>query len=219
MLHLNTLILRKNAMKFGYFNDEAKEYIIDTPKTPLPWINYLGSESFFGLISNTGGGYCFYRDAKLLRLLRYRYNNVPADIGGRFYYIKEDHKPAWNPAFLPTQTDLDHYECHHGMGYTTFESTKDHLHASLTCFVPLGENCEIHLMTLTNNSDAVKNIKIYGGVEWCLWNAVDDSVNFQRNLNIGEVEIENNTVFHKTEYRERRNHYAYYGVNEKNHGI
>ncbi|MCD8384945.1 MAG: glycosyl transferase [Clostridiales bacterium] len=200
-------------MQYGYFDDLAREYVITTPATPLPWINYLGSENFLGMISNTGGGYCFYRDAKLQRLLRYRYNNLPGDVGGRFYYIREAGKPAWNPGFLPTRTVLDRYECRHGMGYTTFSSQKDGLSARLTCFVPLGENCELHDLTLTNDSEAVKSVQVYGCMEWCLWNAVDDSQNYQRNLNIAECEAEPGILYHKTEYRERRDHYAYYGVN------
>jgi len=200
-------------MKFGHFDDLAKEYVIDTPATPLPWINYLGSEEFFGLISNTMGGYCFYRDAKLQRLLRYRYNSVPGDVGGRFYYIKETGKAAWNPGFLPARTPLDHYQCRHGMGYTVFESGKDALTAKLTCFIPMGENCELHDLILTNNSSETKTVQVYGCVEWCLWNAVDDSQNYQRNLNIAESEVEPGVIYHKTEYRERRDHYAYYAVN------
>ncbi len=200
-------------MRFGHFDDAKREYVITTPFTPLPWINYLGNEAFFGLISNTGGGYCFYQDAKLQRLIRYRYNNIPADIGGRFYYIKEQGSKAWNPAFHPCDTPLDAYRCRHGLGYTVFESEKAGLCAELTCFIPMGEDCEVHMLTLTNNTGHAKAIQLYGAVEWCLWNAVDDAANFQRNLNIGEVEVEGSAVFHKTEYRERRDHYAYYGVN------
>ncbi|HWS29223.1 MAG TPA: glycosyl transferase [Clostridia bacterium] len=200
-------------MKFGHFNDEKREYVMYTPATPLPWINYLGCESFFSLVSNTGGGYCFYRDAKMLRLIRYRYNGVPADIGGRFFYVKEEGKKAWSPTFHPSDTPLDAYICRHGMGYTVFESEKDKLKAELTLFVPMGENCEVQKLTLKNASDGPKQYKLYGAVEWCLWNAVDDATNFQRNFNIGEVEIEENAIYHKTEYRERRNHYAFYGVN------
>lgn len=206
-------------MKFGYFDDDCREYVIDTPATPLPWINYLGSEEFFGLISNTMGGYCFYRDAKLQRLLRYRYNSVPGDVGGRFYYIKESGKPAWNPGFLPTRTPLDSYQCRHGMGYSTFDSVKDGLRAEITCFVPLGETCELHDLILTNQSAEAKTIQVYGCVEWCLWNAVDDGQNYQRNLNIAESEIEDGVIYHKTEYRERRDHYAYYGVNASTAGF
>ena len=200
-------------MKFGHFDDSKKEYVIETPFTPLPWINYLGNEQFFGLISNTGGGYCFYRDAKLLRLLRYRYNSFPADVGGRFYYIKEKGQKAWSPAYHPCDTPLDSYVCRHGMGYTIFESSKDALKAELTCTVPMGENCEVHRLTLANTSDQTKEIRLTGAVEWCLWNAMDDSTNFQRNFNIAEAEVEGSVIYHKTEYRERRKHYAYYSVN------
>lgn len=206
-------------MQFGYFDDNKKEYVITTPFTPLPWINYLGNEDFFGLVSNTMGGYAFYRDARLQRLTRFRYNNVPADMGGRYFYIKEDNKSAWNPGFLPSKTELDKYICRHGLGYTIIESEKNQLASQLTSFVPLGENCEIHSLTLTNKSAMEKNIRLHSFIEWCLWDAVDDSQNFQRNLNIAEVEVEDGVIYHKTEYRERRDHYAYFGVNKKISGF
>ena len=200
-------------MKYGFFDDAKKEYVIETPATPLPWINYLGSRDFFSLISNTGGGYCFYRDAKLQRLLRYRYNNVPADVGGRFFYIKENGKAPWSPTFHPCDTPLDSYKCRHGLGYTVFESEKDGIGAEITFLVPVDENCEVQRVVLENRSGEERSLRFTAAVEFCLWNAWDDSTNFQRNLNIGEVEVEGSVVYHKTEYRERRDHYAYYGVN------
>ena len=200
-------------MQYGYFDDQKREYVIETPATPLPWINYLGSQEFFSLISNTAGGYCFYRDAKLQRILRYRYNSVPADIGGRFFYIKEEGKPAWSPTFHPCDLGLDRYRCRHGMGYTVFETAKDALAAELTFFVPMNENCEIQRVLLRNDSAEPKKLRFTAAAEWCLWNTVDDSTNFQRNFNIGELEVEGSVIYHKTEYRERRDHYAYYGVN------
>ena len=206
-------------MKYGYFDDINKEYVITTPITPLPWINYLGNKDFFGLVSNTLGGYSFYRDARLQRMTRFRYNNVPADTGGRYYYIKEHNVDAWNPGFLPSKTPLDKYTCRHGLGYSIIESEKNGLSSKLTTFVPLEDNCEIHSLTLTNNSLKEKNFKLFSLIEWCLWDAVDDSQNYQRNLNIGEVEVDGSTIYHKTEYRERRNHYAYYGVNKEISGF
>lgn len=200
-------------MRYGFFDDAKKEYVIETPATPLPWINYLGRKDFFSLISNTAGGYCFYRDAKLQRLLRYRYNNVPADIGGRFFYVKEDGKAPWSPTFHPCDTPLDTYRCRHGLGYTIFEAEKDGIAAALTFLVPGEENCEVQQVALTNKSGRQRSFRFTAAVEWCLWNAVDDATNFQRNLNIGEVEVEGSVIYHKTEYRERRDHYAYYGVN------
>ena len=205
-------------MKFGYFDDANREYVITTPKTPLPWINYLGTDGFFSLISNTCGGYTFYKDAKLLRMTRYRYNDVPNDINGKYFYIK-DGNTVWNPGWKPTQTDLDSYECRHGIGYSRFTGVKNGLEASVLTFVPVDDNCEISQVRLTNNSDAVKNISLFSYVEWCLWNADDDSRNFQRNLSTGEVEVVGSTIYHKTEYRERRNHYAIYSVNTKVDGF
>lgn len=199
-------------MKFGFFDDANQEYVITTPKTPLPWINYLGSNEFFSLMSNTCGGYSFYKDAKMLRLTRYRYNDVPGDVNGKYFYIK-DGDTVWNPGWQPTKTELDSYECRHGMGYSRFTSSKNNLKASLLAFVPMSDNCEVHQIKLTNESTEAKSISLFSYVEWCLWNADDDSRNFQRNLNIGEVEVVGSTIFHKTEYRERRNHYAVYSVN------
>ena len=199
-------------MKFGYFDDARQEYVITSPTTPLPWINYLGCENFFSLISNTCGGYSFYKDAKLLRLTRYRYNNIPTDTNGRYYYIK-DGDTIWNPGWQPVQTELDSYSCRHGLGYSVFTSTKNELTAELTAFVPLNNNCEINRLTLKNTSNKAKDISLFSYIEFCLWNAVDDMTNFQRNFSIGEVEIEGSAIYHKTEYRERRNHYAVYSVN------
>jgi cellobiose phosphorylase len=206
-------------MKYGYFDDDSREFVITTPATPLPWINYLGTEDFFGLISNTGGGYCFYRDARLRRLLRFRYNTPGGDIGGRFFYIKEDGKRAWSPCFLPCKTPLDDYRCRHGLGYTVFEGTKDDISASLTITVPPGDACELHMVTLKNMSDQQRSLQFYTAVEWCLWDAVDDAQNYQRNLSIGEVEITPSVIYHTSEYRERRNHYAFYGTAAHTHGF
>lgn len=199
-------------MKFGYFNDKDKEYVITTPDTPLPWINYLGNENFFSLISNTCGGYSFYKDAKLLRLTRYRYNNIPADTNGRYYFIRHN-ETVWTPAWQPVKTKLDTYECRHGLGYSKFISSKNGILAELTAFVPLHETCEVNRLILTNTTDSVQVLELTSYVEFCFWNAVDDSTNFQRNLSLGEVEVCGSEIYHKTEYRERRNHFAYYTVN------
>lgn len=199
-------------MQFGHFDDARREYVITTPKTPLPWINYLGSEAFFSLVSNTAGGYSFYRDAKLRRLTRYRYNDAPADANGRYFYIKEG-DAVWNPGWQPTQTPLDRYACRHGLGYTILQSAKNGLAARQEIFVPVGDSCEVDRLTLKNETAAPKKVQVFSYVEFCLWNAVDDSTNFQRNFSTGEVEVEGSMICHKTEYRERRNHYAIWTVN------
>ena len=199
-------------MKFGFFDDANKEYVITTPKTPAPWINYLGTNEFFSLISNTCGGYTFYKDAKLLRLTRYRYNDCPLDTNGKYFYVK-DGDTIWNPGWQPTKTELDSYECRHGIGYSKFKGVKNGLKAEILSFVPVNDNCELTRLTLTNESSAEKKFSVFSYVEWCLWNADDDMKNFQRNFSTGEVEVKGSTIYHKTEYRERRNHYAIYTVN------
>ena len=205
-------------MKFGYFDDKALEYVITTPRTPLPWINYLGCNDFFSIVSNTCGGYSFYKDAKMLRITRYRYNSVPLDSNGKYYYI-QDGDVTWNPGWQPTQTPLDFYECRHGIGYSRFTAKKYGLKADLLNFVPLHDTCELNRLTLTNESESPKSFKVFSYVEFCLWNALDDMTNFQRNLSTGEVEIDGATIYHKTEYRERRNHYAFFSVNAKPDGF
>lgn len=196
---------------YGRFDDDAHEYVITRPDTPLPWINYLGCEDFFGIISNTAGGYCFYRDARLRRLIRYRYNNVPLDSNGRYIYVK-DGDIIWNPSWKPTRTPLDSYECRHGLGYTQIAGRKNGVVVAVRYFVPLGQNLEIWDVSVSNQSTVAKNISLFGSVEWCLWEAYDDMTNFQRNFSIGQVEVEKNVIFHVTEYRERRDHFAYFAL-------
>lgn len=202
--------------QYGHFDDAHREYVITNPKTPFPWINYLGNEDFFGLISNTAGGYDFYKDAKFRRITRYRYNSVPMDNGGRYFYIK-DGDVVWNPGWKPCKTALDQYECRHGLNYTRITGEKNGLRVSVLHFVPLGVKAEIQRMTISNVSKETKQLKVFSYTEWCLWNAATDGENFQRNLSTGEVEVEQNdqftALYHKTEYKERRDHYAYYAVN------
>lgn len=199
-------------MKYGHFDDLNKEYVITDPKTPYPWINYLGTQEFFSLISNTAGGYHFFKDARLRRITRYRYNNVPVDVGGRYFYLK-DGDTIWSPGWSPVKCELDSYCCRHGMGYTIIKGEKNGVSAEVTFFVPQDFNGEVQKVIIKNNSDVKKSLKLFSFIEWCLWNAQDDSTNFQRNFNTGEVEIEGSTIYHKTEYKERRDHFAFYTVN------
>ncbi len=204
-------------MKYGYFDDKNKEYVITTPKTPTPWINYLGNHSFYSLISNTSGGYSYFCDAKFMRITRYRYNSLPLDMDGKYLYIK-DQDTVWNPTFKPTQTELDDYECRIGMGYNLFRSSKNGVEACVRDFVPWDAPCELQEITITNQSDQEKDLELFSYVEWCLWNAVDDMSNFQRNLNIAEMMVEDSLICHFTEYRERRRHYSFYAVDTAIHG-
>ncbi|MCG8369521.1 MAG: glycosyl transferase [Proteobacteria bacterium] len=201
-----------NDGEFGYFDDASREYVVTNPCTPYPWINYLGNQDFFSLVSNTGGGYSFYRDARFRRLTRYRYNSVPTDNGGRYFYVR-DGDTVWSPGWKPCRTELDDYECRHGLGYTRITGEKAGLRASIIYVVPNGDNTELQLVNLENRSGKTRSFKFYSLAEWCLWNADDDATNFQRNFSTGEVEVDGPVLYHKTEYRERRDHYAFYSVN------
>ena len=186
-------------MKYGFFDDLNKEYVITTPTTPYPWINYLGCQDFFSLISNTSGGYSFYRDARLRRITRYRYNNVPTDSGGRYFYIY-DNEDYWTPGWMPVKKDLDKYECRHGLGYTRITGERNGIEVSQLSFVPLDYNGEVNQITIKNKTDKEKEISLFSFVEFCLWNAMDDMTNFQRNFSTGEVEVDGSAIYHKTEY-------------------
>ncbi len=207
-------------MQFGYFDDQQREYVITRPDTPLPWINYLGSQEYFGIISNTGGGYSFYRDARLRRLTRYRYNNVPFDYGGRYIYLRDNStNEFWSPTWQPTRSPLEKYTCRHGQGYTIISSTYHGIHSSCRYFIPLDENLEVWQLTLTNQRQSQAQISAFPCIEFCLWDAHDDATNYQRNYNTGEVEVEDGVIYHKTEYRERRNHFAYFACSAPSSGF
>ncbi len=202
-------------MKYGYFDDKAREYVITRPDTPLPWINYLGSQEYFGLMSNTAGGYSFYKDARLRRLTRYRYNNAPLDMGGRYIYMRDNASgEVWSPSWMPVQRNLDEYTCRHGMGYTIIESKYRGINVRTRTFVPLNQTLEVWEVTVANQSGAPADLSLFSAIEFCLWDANDDATNFQRNYSIGQVEIVDDVIYHKTEYRERRDHFAYFACSE-----
>ena len=207
-------------MRYGYFDDEKREYVVQQAATPLPWVNYLGTEDYFGIISNTAGGYSFYRDARMRRITRYRYNNAPFDVGGRYLYLRDNGSgDFWSPSWAPTQSALDHYECRHGLSYTSISSTYKGVHAETVYFVPLGTSLEVWRLRLANGRDEDVDISVFSSVEFCLWDAHDDATNFQRNFSTGEVEVEGSTIYHKTEYRERRDHFAYFACSEPLNGF
>ena len=207
-------------MQFGHFDDARREYVITRPDTPLPWINYLGCQAYFGIISNTAGGYSFYRDARLRRITRYRYNNVPFDFGGRYIYLRDEASGEfWSPSWQPTRHEAEDYSCRHGMGYSTIGSTFHGIQASTRYFVPLDENLEIWQFTVTNQRPAPVSLSAFSCIEFCLWDAQDDATNFQRNFSTGQVEIEDGVIYHKTEYRERRDHFAYFACSRQPDGF
>ncbi len=202
-------------MSYGYFDDEAREYVITRPDTPTPWINYLGQEDYFAMISNTAGGYSFYRDARYRRITRYRYNSIPLDQPGRYVYIRDVKTGEyWSPTWQPIKRSLDSYECRHGLGYTCISSAYRGVETQITFFVPLGQAMEVWRVKIRNTNSTPVELQLFSYVEFCLWDALDDMTNFQRNFSIGEVEVENNVIYHRTGYRERRNHFAFFACSE-----
>lgn len=203
---------------YGYFDDESREYVITRPDTPSPWINYLGCGDFLGLISNHGAGYSFFRDARLRRLTRFRYNTPASAVGGRIFYIR-DGSDFWTPTWAPVRRELDDYTCRHGLGYTSIGGRRRDVLAEQLTFVPLNQSCEVTLLALLNLGTVTKRLRVFSFVEFCLWNAHDDATNFQRTFSTGEVEVEGSTIFHVTEYRERRNHFAFHHAGAPNVGF
>ncbi|PIS30908.1 glycosyl transferase [Candidatus Saganbacteria bacterium CG08_land_8_20_14_0_20_45_16] len=207
-------------MKFGYFDKEKKEYVITRPDTPLPWINYLGSDDYCALFSNTAGGYSFYKDPRERRLLRYRYNNVPMDRGGRYLYLRDNTtKDYWSVSWQPVIKDPKNYqyECRHGLGYTTITSQYCGISTKATYFVPLGENLEVWMLEVKFEPKKAAigqkscDLSLFSFVEFCLWDALNDMTDFQYNLNIGETKVDNNIIYHLSKYRVEKNLLAYFG--------
>jgi cellobiose phosphorylase len=210
----------RRTVRYGHFDDERREYVITRPDTPLPWINYLGCEAYFGIISNTAGGYSFYADARLRRLTRYRYNNAPLDFGGRYVYLRDDETGEfWSPSWQPTQNELEDYSCRHGLGYSIIGSRYKGIRSETLYFVPLGENLEVWRVRVTNDRETAAKLSLFSSIEFCLWEAQDDNTNFQRNYSTGEVEVVDGVIYHKTEYRERRNHFAYFACSAPQTGF
>ncbi len=195
---------------YGHFDDAAREYVVTRPDTPLPWLNYLGQDDLFGLCTNTGGGYTFWRDARLRRLTRYRYNDAPYDSVGRYLYVR-DGETVWNPGWKPCKTPLDRYECRHGLGYTRITGARNGVEVELLLFVPPGETAEVWKTTVRNTGATPKELTLFSYVEFCFYEALNDMTNFQRTYSIGEVEVEGSAIYHTTEYRERRDHYTLFG--------
>ena len=218
-------------MKYGYFDKENREYVITRPDTPTPWINYLGSDDYCALISNTAGGYSFYKDPKEQRILRFRYNNIPPDRPGRYIYLRDDKdgefwSATWQPVLKPLNNKSGHgngnykYECRQGMGYTRIRSVYKEIETETTYFVPLNENLEVWSFTIKNLSKKQRNISIFTYAEFCLWNAVMDSNDFQYILNIAKTGSRANAIYHLTGYWPKigDTRFAYLASSDKVHG-
>jgi len=165
-------------MQYGYFDQRNREYVITRPDTPTPWINYIGSGKYGGIVSNTGGGYSFHKDPQYRRVTRYRYNNIPMDRPGRYIYLRDAATGEyWNPGYQPVQKKLDAYCCRHGLGYTVLEGEYKGIASSVTYFVPDDKDFEIWLVKVKNLANVPKKLQVFSYAEFCFWDAVKDQQN------------------------------------------
>ncbi|MFW5982233.1 MAG: GH36-type glycosyl hydrolase domain-containing protein [Halanaerobiaceae bacterium] len=169
-------------MKYGYFDNQSKEYVITKPDTPMSWINYLGTPEYGALISNNASGYSFYKSPASQRLLRFRFNSIPMDRPGRYIYIRDDQSgDYWSASWQPVAKDLKDYknECRHGMGYTKFITEYADIKSNYRVFVPLDDTVELWEIELENNSNQLRELSIFPYAEWCFYNIDQDLKNFQ----------------------------------------
>ncbi len=176
-------------MRYGYFDDKAREYVIERPDTPRAWTNYIGSRHYGGVITNQAGGYSFTRSPAEGRILRFRYNSVPADLPGRTIYLRES-DDFWSAAWQPVGKPLDCYKttCHFGTGYARFVTEYRGIKSTSTYFVPLGQDFEYWWITLENTSDTPRELDVFGFAEFTAeWNLINDLLNLQYSQYIAEA--------------------------------
>ncbi len=204
-------------MRYGYFDVPNKEYVIERPDTPVPWMNYLHNDEYCALISNNGGGYSFHLSARDKRILRYRLNNIPVDRPGRYIYIRDEKtKDYWSATWQPVLKDLSEYktETRHGFGYTRVTSTYQGITSDTLYVVPVEDNLELWNISLTNRTSGVKNLTLTTYAELCLFFAQNDMINFQYTYNIAKAYEKNNTIHHTTMI-ENAGHYAFFSADKK----
>lgn len=183
-------------MRYGYFDDKAREYVIDRPDTPAPWVNYLGSPAYGAIISNNAGGYSFERSGANGRILRYVFNQF--DQPGRYIYLRDDESgDFWSASWQPVAKDLNDYQvkCCHGMGYTRMEASYADISSKAVYYVPQGKAYEVWALTVTNDSDRDRSLTLTGYAEFTNHsNYEQDQVNLQYSLFIGRTVFEGNRI-------------------------
>ncbi len=180
-------------MQYGYFDDLAREYVITRPDTPQSWSNYLGSTEYGAILTNNAGGYSFYKSGARGRFLRLRFNNVPLDQPGRYFYLRDNASgDYWSASWQPVGKPLDRYEstCRHGTGYSIISSKYSGIATDATYFVPLDQNFEYWLLKITNEGDAPRDLSIFTFCEFTnQWDTRQDQVNLQYSLFIIRGEL------------------------------
>lgn len=187
---------KATSMRYGYFDDKAREYVIDRPDTPAPWVNYLGSPAYGAIISNNAGGYSFERSGANGRILRYVFNQF--DQPGRYIYLRDDESgDFWSASWQPVAKDLNDYQvkCCHGMGYTRMEASYAGISSKAVYYVPQGKAYEVWALTVTNDSDRDRSLTLTGYAEFTNHsNYEQDQVNLQYSLFIGRTVFEGNRI-------------------------
>jgi len=187
-------------MQYGHFEDDNKEYVIDRPDTPKSWSNYLGSTEYGAIITNNAGGYSFFQSAVQGRFMRIRFNAIPMDQPGRYFYFRDrDRKDFWSASWQPVGKPLDKYKtiCRHGTAYTIIESEYDKIKTVTTYFVPLGRYFECWLLKITNRDKITRRLRVFTFVEyannWYLW---QDFFNLQYTQHILCMNVVDNIIDH-----------------------
>ncbi|MBN2533921.1 MAG: hypothetical protein JXB88_13610 [Spirochaetales bacterium] len=182
-------------MRYGSFSRDSREYIITNPKTPTPWMNYISNRTgYCGIVSQTGGGFSFYNDPRDRRITKYRYNNIPHDRPGRYFYLKNEvTKEYWSPAWQPVMKDLDFFECRHGQGYTIIHSGIDKIMHNVCYFVPPAKTREIWHLEMENTGSTSMVLSLYSYCEFTLWSE-PQSRNIQWSLHLTRCYFRNNNI-------------------------
>ena len=197
-------------MRYGHFDDEALEYVIDKVDVPASWINYLGVEDWCTVINQNAGGYSFYRSSQTGRVTRFRPNGVPLDRPGHYLYLRDDADGAyWSASWQPvgTPADASGYRTRHGLSYSVFESNRNGITASQRVFVPLGEDAEVWDVTLTNTTDTTRTLSLFGYVEFSFHSVQIDNENFQMSLYASGADYADGVVEYDFYYEPWTYHY------------
>ncbi len=209
------------ACAYGYFDSQAREYVITRPDTPTPWFNFLGEGRYGGIISNAAGGFSFDRDPKNRRVSRYRYNSIPMDQPGRYVYIRDmETGKFWSPTWQPTPgVKLTSYECRHGAGYTHIASAHGGITANLVYFVPPSKDdpcpCELWVLNLKNNGKKTRKLRTFSYVEFSFRDALGDQLNLDWCQHILEAAYKDGIITSKTRFASTTN---FFGASVKPNG-
>lgn len=180
-------------MRYGYFDEANKEYVITRPDTPRAWSNYLGSRKYGGIITTGAGGYSFTRSPAEGRIIRHRYDAVPMDLPGRQFYLRDQETgDFWSAAWQATAKPLNAYatETRFGPGYAIIRSTYSGIETESTYFVPLGAEYEIWRLRVTNHSAAPRTLRVFAFCEFTTeWNLLNDLLNLQYTQYIARAEF------------------------------